>query len=462
MLGYEEHELIGAEVGSLCHPDDRARVAALRETLPPEGKGEVEVRALRKDGVLIYTRGLLVRAKDKGAGFHVFLRDITEEKTLRDQLVLADRMASMGTLAAGVAHEINNPLSFVIANASVLSEMLPQIAESIGAHRHDELTEIIGDIRDGSERVRKIVRDLKMFSRPDDTTRGPVDVHRVLESSLNMAWNEIRHRARLVKDFGQTTMVDANDGQLGQVFLNLLVNAAHAIPEGAVEANEIRIRTALDEDDRLVVEVRDTGSGMTPDVLTRIFDPFYTTKPVGMGTGLGLSVCHGLVAKNGGEITVESEPGVGSVFRVFLNRAKERMKSDAPPRPPVLPALPRRRVLVVDDEPMIATSLRRVLAKHYEVAACTGGAEALALLTSKHDFQLILCDIMMPDVSGIDVYEELLRTAPDTARRMVFMTGGAFTPRAKAFLDHVPNHRLEKPIDVPALLTWLRETLPST
>jgi PAS domain S-box-containing protein len=337
MLGYDEKELIGTGWASRCHPDDRARIAAVREAMPADGKNEVEGRAIRKDGSVVLVRALIVRVGEKGGagGYHVFMRDITEQKEMQERLLLADRMASMGTLAAGVAHEINNPLSFVIANLGVLSELVPTLPNSLGDKRLTEVSELLGDIKDGAERVRKIVRDLKMFSRPDDTKSEAVDVRQVLESCANMAWTEVRHRARFVKDYGITTMVVGNDAQLGQVFLNLLINAAQAIPEGNVERNEIRIQTTTDAEGWVVVEIRDTGAGIAPAILPRIFDPFFTTKPVGLGTGLGLSVCHGIVAKLGGEITAESKPGQGATFRVRLRRGEQRPKSERPPaRPP--------------------------------------------------------------------------------------------------------------------------------
>ncbi len=460
MIGYEAAELLGKEAGWLCHPEDRARLHAARAKMAEAGKEEMELRAVRKDGSVIVLRALLVRAAGGDAGYYGFVSDITEKKSLEQRLLTTDRMTSMGTLAAGVAHEINNPLSFVITNTSVLDDALRDPADGLDEGRLAELKAIVSDIRDGAERVRRIVRDLKMFSRPDDTANGAIDVRRVLESSLSMAWNEIRHRARLVKDYGDVAMVEANDGQLGQVFLNLLINAAHAIPEGDADNNEIRVATSTDRDGRVVIEIRDTGSGIPEDIVPRIFDPFFTTKPVGVGTGLGLSVCHGIVAKLGGEITVKSRVGEGTSFRVVLRPAVAGVKA-APALSKVTPRAERRdRILVVDDEAMIGTSIQRFLSRHhYDVAVCTDGREALALLAQPSSFELVLCDVMMPRFSGMDVYEALMQVSPAIARRMVFMTGGVFTPRAKAFLDQVPNHRLDKPVDMDRLLEWMRDTL---
>jgi PAS domain S-box-containing protein len=463
MLGYDEKEMLGGQWGAGCHPDDRAAVVAAREAVSPEGKTELEARVLRKDGSVAVLRGLIVRADGPRGGHHVFVSDITEQREMQERLLLADRMGSMGRLAAGVAHEINNPLSFVITNVTLLAERLPALAAETGDKRLGELVEVLRDVRDGTERVRKIVRDLKMFSRPEDVRSGAVDVRQVLESSLAMAWSEIRHRARLVKDYAASLMVEGNDAQLGQVFLNLLINAAQAIPEGNVERNEIRVVAKVDPHDpaRAIVEIHDTGAGIAPAALPHIFDPFFTTKPVGVGTGLGLSVCHGIVSKLGGEIQVESNPGAGTTFRVLLRRGKDRPKTLPPPVvDPAPKPVPRSRLLVVDDEVMIGNSLRRILAKEYEVVVCTSGRAALTTLAGEA-FDLVLCDIMMPDVTGMDVYEELKKSAPEVASRVVFMTGGSFTTRAKDFLDTVPNARLDKPIDVKALRAWLRERLAS-
>jgi len=211
------------------------------------------------------------------------LRDVTlraERCKLQEQLLVSDRMASVGTLAAGVAHEINNPLAVVLANLEMATRSVSELAKRMALP--DDLEESLKDATDCAERIRDIVRDLKIFSRAEDDRRAPVDTRRVLESTLRMAWNEIRHRARLVKLYGAVPPVEANESRLGQVFLNLIVNAAQAIPEGHAEANEIRVATRLGPTGGVVVEIADSGCGMPPEVLRRIFTPFYTTKPVGV------------------------------------------------------------------------------------------------------------------------------------------------------------------------------------
>jgi CheY-like chemotaxis protein len=267
----------------------------------------------------------------------------------------------------------------------------------------------------------------------------------VVENALQMSWNEIRHRAQLVKDYQSAPNVLANEARLGQVFLNLLINAAQAIPEGQAEKNRITVRIR-NLDQRVAVEVQDTGGGMPQEVVSRIFDPFFTTKPVGQGTGLGLTICQGIVQGMGGEIEVTSAPGKGSLFRVLLPTAARAQTPEGVTPIPVPPGR-RGRVLVVDDEPLVGATLGRTLAEDHEVVVTTSAREALGRLAGGERYDVILCDVMMPDITGYELYEELARYAPDQARRMIFLTGGAFTPRAQKFLGEVENKRVEKPFD---------------
>jgi CheY-like chemotaxis protein/two-component sensor histidine kinase len=323
-------------------------------------------------------------------------------------------------------------------------------------HVLDETGEALTEARQGAERVRNIVRDLRVFARGDDDQSGPVAVRRVLDSSINIAWNEIRHRARLVKDYGETPLVEGNESRLGQVFLNLLLNAAHAIPEGETERNEIRVTTRTDGRGFAVVEVRDSGMGIPLEIRERIFDPFFTTKPVGEGTGLGLWICHGIVSALGGEVKVDSEIGRGSTFRVTLPPAL--MDAPATFSTPTIPDVDAKggRLLVVDDEAMILGALRRSLGTDYNVTCVGDGRRALDRIKAGERFDVILCDLMMPELTGMDLHAELEKIAPDQAGRMVFVSGGAFTPRAREFLERVPNARVEKPIDFQNLRVLLR------
>jgi signal transduction histidine kinase len=372
-----------------------------------------------------------------------------ERRRMQEQLLISDRMASVGTLAAGVAHEINNPLAAVLANLELVTKDLTRLSDELRiADRLEETFDELADARESADRLRHIVRDLKIFSRAtDEERRGPVDVRRVLESSLRMAWNEIRHRARLIKEYAEIPALAANEARLGQVFLNLIINAAQAIREGNAERNTIRVSTALDAaSGRIVVEVRDSGTGIPAENLPRIFDAFFTTKPVGIGTGLGLSICHRIVGSLGGEIQVESQIGKGTTFRVFLPPTADAVASQVPVGA-VAPSIRRGRVLVIDDEPTVAKALGRVLEREHEVTIAPSAGEASRLIVAGRRYDVIICDLMMPQMSGIDLHADLVRHAPEQAGRMVFVTGGAFTSEARGFLDGVPNQHIEKPFD---------------
>ncbi|WP_257461757.1 sensor histidine kinase [Archangium lipolyticum] len=258
------------------------------------------------------------------------LRDSLQQlQEAQEQLLFADRLASMGRLAAGVGHEINNPLAFILSNLRFVHGALTELMGAPSEEDRLEMLSALSEAREGAERVRLIVQDLRTLSRPDDVALGPVDLAAVVRGSAKMARHEVRDRARLVEACDGMPAVLANAPRLGQVFLNLFINAAHAIAPGRVEENEIRVVARLSAPDRVTVEVRDTGSGISPEHLRRVFDPFFTTKPIGVGTGLGLSVCHRIITSLGGEIRVESEVGRGTCFFITLPVAQDSSEQSA-------------------------------------------------------------------------------------------------------------------------------------
>jgi signal transduction histidine kinase len=240
----------------------------------------------------------------------------SEHRELQARLAQTDRLTSLGTLAAGIAHEINNPLAYVLLNLGYVDEEIAKLVPP-GA-RSKELRLAVEHARSGAERIRDIVRGLKTFSRPESEALGPIDVAQLVDTSLAMIAHEVRHRTRVVKEYARVPKVIANESRLGQVFLNLLLNAVQALPEGRAAINEIRIVVRSSDPERVVVEVHDNGMGIPPQVRGRIFEPFFTTKPVGIGTGLGLAICHGIVTSLGGKLSVDTEVGRGSVFTVEL------------------------------------------------------------------------------------------------------------------------------------------------
>jgi len=373
--------------------------------------------------------------------------DINERKLLQERLSLAERMASIGTLAAGVGHEINNPLTYIVLNLTLIEREVKAL-ELPEANRA-RVMQMIEQARYGTERVSLIVRDLQTLTRVPEERLGRVDSNAVIERCLEIADHQIRHRARVVRCLGDVPPVRGSESRMVQLFLNLLVNAAQAIPVGQADRHHIEIKSCV-VDDRVVITVHDDGIGIEPTALGRIFDPFYTTKPVGEGTGLGLAICRSIVSSMAGTIDVDSTLGGGTTFRVSFPIASG---DEGPVRSPVGAMILRskKRVLVIDDEPVVGQLVAKVLTGH-EVIAETSARAALERLATDTKFDLILCDVMMPEVSGMDFYEAL---APALRGKVAFLTGGAFTDRAQSFLDSVPNRRLSKPFDIDALIAVL-------
>lgn len=384
-------------------------------------------------------------------GAVMVFRDVTEQKRLQNQLELSDRLASLGTMAAGVAHEINNPLAVVMANASLLLE------ERGTVPRAEQELDALTEISTAAGRIANIVRDLMTFARPTQRTTGKADVRRAVAWAVRTTSHEFRHRARVLADVGDVSLVAIDEVRLGQVLVNLLVNAAQAIAPGDATNNEVSIRARAEGEDRVVIEVRDSGAGMPKEIEKRVFEPFFTTKPVGEGTGVGLSISRGMVRSAGGDIDVESVVGRGTTFRIALPRAT--VENPVPPAA-AAPATARRRgrILVVDDEDIVLRTLQRILADHDVVCASSVHA-ATSLIERGERFDAVLSDVMMPDATGIALYEWLLARDPDLAARILFMTGGAATPGVDAFLGSIENPHIEKPFSVEQLRSEIRKLL---
>jgi PAS domain S-box-containing protein len=386
-------------------------------------------------------------------------RNVTERVSAQAQLMASDRMASVGLLAAGVAHEVNNPLAAVTSNLDHAGAEIDRLAPTLGGPPFESMRGALRDARAAADVVRTIVRDLMTLSRADEDETA-TDVERVLEWSLRLAGHAIRHRARIVRDYQPVAPVAANEPRLGQVFLNLILNASQALPDGKGATNEIQIRTRPDGPAWVLVEVEDNGCGIPPEVMARLFTPFVTTKAPGVGTGLGLSICRDIIAGLGGTITAQSSVGRGSIFRVRLRAQPGGPVAEV--RPPAAPAVAgavRGKVLVVDDEPLVGRAVWRILSNAHDVRTLTQASEALAEIVAGARYDLILCDLMMPVMTGADLYHALASQAPDQAERLVFMTGSALTATVRDLLDSVPNPWLIKPFDVQRLKAMVDERL---
>ena len=384
----------------------------------------------------------------------VFVTDMGAEHELQQRLLLAERMSAIGTLTASIIHEIKNPLTFVWNHLRSLRDS--------GEPLSPEASELVREAYEGSERIRVIANEITALSHGTDGADGAevetVNLKQVLDSAIRMAEPEIQHRAKVVREYEEGNLyIRGSRTRIGQVFLNLIVNAAQAIDPGDRTQNAITVRARSTETDRICIEVQDTGPGISSQMLRRIFDPFVTTKPAGRGTGLGLSICRRIVHSLEGTIEIQSHPGQGTVARVVLPKAPRPRRPLSIP-PTSMSAVQRATrgklsLLVVDDEPVIARLIQKALVKH-EVTTAHDGREAVALM-GQHAYDVILCDLIMPEMTGMDVYRAALQRATPVHDRIVFMTGGAFTQRARDFLQSVPNLRIEKPFD----LTHLERTI---
>ncbi len=458
----------GRMITEFLHPDDRDRAATrIRRLLERGGLDErAEYRSIdgRGEEHTVEISSIPIEYQG-GPAVLAFARDVTERKRMETKLLEADRLTALGVLSAGVAHEINNPLAYVLLNLEYLKRELPKAAADPA--RVESLMVRVHDACHGADRVAAIVRDLRTFARGEETARQPVSLEAVIEAAVNIAYPELRTRARLERRYQTVPAVDGNAGRLEQVFLNLLLNASQAFASDSDEAdNSIRVSLRADGE-HVIAEVTDNGPGVPSELLGRIFDPFFTTKPVGVGTGLGLPICRGIVQTHGGEIRVHSKPGHGATFTVTLPASKLSpimpRKSDRASQE-ASEGRARGRVLVVDDESVVAHTLKVLLQGEHDLIIAQSGAEALELLQEEGGepgFDAILCDLMMPGMTGMELFEVLRREQPRLAARVVFMTGGVSMMRVAEFLESVPNAKFEKPFDVAELRRTLHTLVAS-
>jgi signal transduction histidine kinase len=453
-------EVVNATGRRLYDSPARAELDALaRETIDRAGVCE---RALVQG-----TRAYAARAYPvTGGRAVVFVRDVTEERDREVRRLQAEKLASIGMLAAGVAHEINNPAAFVLANIEALCGQMRLIGEKVKELPASpgqlaevqnvlfEATAVLQESKEGMVRIHRIVRDLGSFSHADDDSTAPINVNAAVESALTMLRNELKYRARVERDLRATSAVRGSSARLGQVFLNLIMNAAQALDEAGIKRNVVTVSSFEDGPD-VVVQVQDNGPGIPPDILPRIFESFFTTKPRGVGTGLGLPISQGIVRSLGGEITVDSPSNAGAIFRVRLPAVAAPIPAPVPE--PNLPphGYSRRRILAIDDEALLLKAYRRMLSDVHEVQTAVGALEALRVLATDRAFDAILCDLQMPDVSGAELYGMVRERYPALSERFIFVTGGAFSSDAKRFLEESSCAVINKPFRVDELLTMI-------
>jgi len=389
-------------------------------------------------------------------GAVMVFRDVTGPGLIERRHELADRLASLATMAAGIAHELNSPLAVVLAQASYMLDELRR-AETTGEPGLRAVVEAMqaqSELESAAHRIARIVTDLQTFAQPAPPLAGEADVGATVDQAVRSTADALESRARVTARIAQGLRVRVEEPRLAQILVNLLVNAAEAIAPGRASANTVEIAARADGGD-VVIELRDTGCGMPEEAVARIFEPFYTTKPD--RTGLGLAICHGIIRSAGGRIEVESRVGEGSTFRITLPAVIRRGSGAAVVS--VLASPPARgRVLAIDDEPMVLQAMKRMLSRH-DMVCLDDARAALALLAGGDQFDVIFCDVIMPHMTGIELYERLLVAKPEAARRIVFLSGGSTHARISDFLAAVPNLIVEKPVSTNVLRGIIEQRL---
>jgi PAS domain S-box-containing protein len=434
----------------VLHPEDAERVLdGLARAREGTSGFRTEHRFLAPDGRVTWVYGAsqwLRDAAGEPTGAIGVTVDISDQQRLQARLAESERLAALGTLAAGTAHALNSPLAAVLTD----SRFARDEAERIGAG--PELLEALDDAIAAARRAASIVKNVQTFARGAEAA-GLVDPAEAASAAADLLAHDLRHRARFERSLAAVPLVRADRNEIVQIVQNLLMNALEALPPGTPGEHAIRLATGTTPDGAAVIEVQDDGVGVPAELRPRIFDPFFTTRADRGGTGLGLSVVHGVASAAGGRVEVESTEGRGATFRVVLPAA-------APPPRAIAPAMVsgRARILAVDDDELVLRAVSRLLSPLHEVTSVGSGEEALARLAAER-FDAVLCDLMMPGMSGMDLQDALAARGDPAAGHTVFMTGGAFTLRAQAFLASSGRPTLAKPFTPDELLAAIEAAL---
>lgn len=428
-----------------------------------------EARLRRRNGEEIMARGTvypLLSENGVVVAIEGVLADVSAEHVARTRLVQRDRLVTLGMLAAGVAHEINNPAAFLLLGVDRVERLLAGPGVSLDDDERESAAGLVRDLRDSIKRIVHITRDLRLFASPPRPMPGGlaiVDVNRTIESALTLTRGQITERAKIVCDLGDVPPVLMPDGRLGQVLVNLLVNASQAIPKTFPSDHAISVSTRSDGK-TVDIEVCDTGVGIPPENLPRIWFPFFTTKSADVGMGLGLSISREIVERARGTITAESpvpgsNPPRGSRFVISLPAVGAPLSEPTPaaePGPGGSSA--RASVLLVDDEVALARAWASEISGAHDVKVVDGAPAALAELAVRR-YDVILCDLRMPGMTGDELYAKVNETDPAQASRFVFMTGVGFGAGIERFLASSGRPVLEKPFTTEVVLAAITKVL---
>lgn len=407
------------------------------------------------------------------------MRYAVERHGLKASLARADRLAAVGQLSAGVAHEVSNPANFVMGNALSLEQHMERLAKSLGrlgergvdSQAVAEMLSEVGRMRllvkeslGGVDRIAKVIRELQDYARLGERRLSLVDINTIVRESAKLVSSSLRHKAKLTLELAEVVRITGDLSKLEQVITNLLVNANHAIGDGSPAHNEVRVRTWMEQRDTptasVVIAVEDTGSGIRPEQLQHIFEPFFTTKPKERGTGLGLSMAAEIIRLHGGTIVCESVVEQGTRFTIRLPvDSGLTVSTPAPPQPRGVTSRSRGRVLVIDDEPLVLRLFESVVSTQHEVMTAPSAEAALQLLLHDEAFDLVVCDFTMPGMDGPNLHREVSQRAPRLTERFIFCTGGALTPAARATAQRTGNCVLYKPVKPDVLLEAINARL---
>ncbi len=464
ITGYACDDLIGRPLRDMIFDDawtsvERRLASVLRGQIVPPF--ELQLRRRDEETVVLEVSARLIRDGDRSEAIHCIARDLTERRRLEEQLIKAEKLSAIGQLVAGVAHEVNNPLTSISGYTQLMlrdKSLPPSVREDL---QH---------INTQAERAARIVQNLLMFAREHKPQRTLVDINQVLRSTLALRAYQLRvDNITVVTDFAPDlppTIADPH--QLQQVFLNLINNAHQAMTERG-DKGTLTLRTSVaqyvgkdgQEESWVRVAVNDTGIGISPRNLSRIFDPFFTTKPIGQGTGLGLSICFGIIQEHGGRIRAESEVGVGTTMYVELPITHTgEMAPDATDDPSSTiveeatdaeEASQGAAILVVDDEEAVSALLARLLTDLGHRPTTVASGEAALEAIARQSFDLILTDIKMPGMTGFELYQHIKQRDLYLAQRIIFITGDTITASTQARLARTGNPYIAKPFAIERL-----------
>jgi PAS domain S-box-containing protein len=480
LFGYCADELRGM-TGRQLHPsEDKAVVDGIsRDLIRDDSVTRHAVRLRRKDGSSFWgeLRSSVYRAGERKL-YVTFVRDVSGNllremelnsayqslKETEAQLIRSSRLAAIGQLAAGVAHEVNNPAASALLNLEVLEQDVSALSRDAELAEREATPELLfasvrrvtreaeEAVRDSSEAVRRIasvVKSLRGFVQISESEIQRVDINEAISAAVRLVQHQVRQRAVVRTQLRASRQITADRGKLIQVFINLLLNASQAIEAGG--GSTITIST-VDTVDGVIVRVEDDGPGVPKEAAPHIFEPFFTTKAADQGTGLGLSLCADIVHRHRGRLELREPSGRGATFEVYLPlHTGLELPVRGQPSPPPL----RARILVVDDDATLVRAYRRWLGRKHEVIVAYDGEEALQLLDQDQEFDIILCDLMMPRFDGVALYEAVLAHKPHLLPRMVFSSGGPTSPRYQEFAQNPSIVFFDKPIPHDRFEQWL-------